>query len=163
MEDSNLLMLLTTLSIAIAAPDVDQYFWSKVTSRDRWDHSISRTWDDQHWLELLHEESSILVLCGQLALTVQHHDTCLRATILVEKWVALIVWDLPTPDSYRSVADQFGVRKLIVGKVLIEISEAIRHMIYPKVVGIKNIPDFSWCLSLLFEMHVIRCDGNRHS
>ncbi|XP_074975976.1 uncharacterized protein LOC142069261 isoform X2 [Caretta caretta] len=39
----------------------------------------------------------------------------MRATLPVEKRVAIALWKLATPDCYRLVANQFGVGKSTVG------------------------------------------------
>lgn len=60
----------------------------------------------------------------------------MKPPLLVQKQVAVAIWKLATPGCYTSVANQFGV-----GKVVGEVSQSIRHVVYPKVASIKDIPE----------------------
>lgn len=79
-------------------------------------------WDDQAWLQNFRmRKSTFLELCNWLAPTLQQ-DTHLHHAIPLEKRVAIALWKLATPDSYRSVGQQFGVGRSTVGAVLMEVS-----------------------------------------
>ncbi|XP_039337474.1 protein ANTAGONIST OF LIKE HETEROCHROMATIN PROTEIN 1-like [Mauremys reevesii] len=140
-RDSQWQMLLSIIGITADVPCVDRRFWCRVTSTDWWDHIVMQTWDDQHWVQYFHmKKATFLELCEQLTPILQRKETYMRSPLPVQKRVAITVWKLATPDCYRSVAKQFGVGKSTVGKVVAEVTEAIRRVIYPKVAGIKDIP-----------------------
>lgn len=96
-------------------------------------------------------QQTFLEVCDQLAPTLQHQNNYIREAIPVQKLVATAIWKLATPDSYRSLSNQFGVGKSAGWVVVAEICEVIGTVMYPKVMGITNVPEIIW----LFE--------NRHS
>ncbi|KAG6928496.1 hypothetical protein G0U57_007993, partial [Chelydra serpentina] len=48
-------------------------------------------------------------------------------------------WKLATPDSYRSVANQFGVGKSTVGVAVMQVANAIVELLLSKVVTLGNV------------------------
>ncbi|XP_075779239.1 uncharacterized protein LOC142827521 [Pelodiscus sinensis] len=78
-------------------------------------------------------------LCTWLAPALQHQDTHLRPAIPLEKRVAIVLWKLATPDSYRSVGHQFGVGKSTVGAVLMEVVTAINAELLHRTVRLGDL------------------------
>nr|XP_048681303.1 uncharacterized protein LOC125624539 [Caretta caretta] len=88
-----------------------------------------QVWDDKQRLQNFRmRKATFMGLCGELAPTLWRKDTRLRAALMVEKRMAVAVWKLATPDSYRSVANQFGVGKSSVGIMLMQVCRAINHI-----------------------------------
>ncbi|XP_074839416.1 uncharacterized protein LOC142006825 [Carettochelys insculpta] len=87
----------------------------------------------------------------------------MRRALSVEKWVGIAVWKLATPDSYRSVGQQFGVGKATVGAVLMEVVRTINAMLLHRLVRLGD-PDaaiagfatlgFPNCLGALDGTHI---------
>ncbi|CAM5120550.1 unnamed protein product [Eretmochelys imbricata] len=101
-----------------------------------------QTWDDLQGVQNFHmKKATFLELCEQLAPTLQHKDTLMRPPLPIQKQVVIAIWKLATPDCYRSVANQFGFGQLTVSKVVASETPAIRHVVYPKMAGIKDIPE----------------------
>ncbi|XP_050801910.1 uncharacterized protein LOC127047550 [Gopherus flavomarginatus] len=63
----------------------------------------------------------------------------MRAALTVEKQVAIALWKLATPDSYRSVGNQFGVGKSTVGAAVMQVAKAIIKLLLRKVVTLGNV------------------------
>ncbi|XP_074838161.1 uncharacterized protein LOC142004404 [Carettochelys insculpta] len=64
----------------------------------------------------------------------------MRRALTVQKQVGIAVWKLATPDSYRSVGQQFGVGKATVGAVFMEVVRAINAMLLHRLVRLGD-PD----------------------
>ncbi|XP_074860682.1 autoimmune regulator [Carettochelys insculpta] len=64
----------------------------------------------------------------------------MRRALTVQKRVGIAVWKLATPDSYRSVGQQFGVGKATVGAVFMEVVRAINAMLLHRLVRLGD-PD----------------------
>ncbi|KAM9132648.1 uncharacterized protein ACDP82_008740 [Pangshura tecta] len=86
-------------------------------------------------------KATFMGLCEELAPTLQHKDTRLRAALMVEKQVAIAVWKLATPDSYQSVTNQFGVGKSTVGIVFMKVCRATNHILLRRTVTLGNMHD----------------------
>ena len=83
-------------------------------------------WDDQEWLRNFRmRKTTFQELCTWLAPALQRQDTHLRPAIPLEKRVAIALWKLATPDSYRSMGHQFGVGRSAVGYILMEVSHCL--------------------------------------
>ncbi|XP_053863005.1 uncharacterized protein LOC128825021 [Malaclemys terrapin pileata] len=80
-------------------------------------------------------------LCEELAPTLRRKDTRLRAALPVEKRVAIAIWKLAIPDSYRSVANQFGVGRSTVGIVLMQVCTAINRILLRRTVTLGNMQE----------------------
>uniref|UniRef100_A0A8C0QIQ0 DDE Tnp4 domain-containing protein n=1 Tax=Chelonoidis abingdonii TaxID=106734 RepID=A0A8C0QIQ0_CHEAB len=94
------------------------------------------------WLQNFRmRKATFLGLCAELAPTLRRTDTRLRAALSVEKRVAIAVWKLATPDSYRSVANQFGVGKSTVGIVVMQVCTAINRILFRRTVTLGNVQD----------------------
>ncbi|XP_074850065.1 uncharacterized protein LOC142012915 [Carettochelys insculpta] len=83
---------------------------------------------------------TFMELCQWLTPALRHQDTAMRRALPVEKRVGIAVWKLATPDSYRSVGQQFGVGKATVGAVLMEVVRAINVMLLHRLVRLGD-PD----------------------
>ncbi|KAG6930602.1 hypothetical protein G0U57_003483, partial [Chelydra serpentina] len=55
------------------------------------------------------------------------------------KRVAIALWKLATPDSYRSVANQFGVGKSTMGVAVMQVAHAIVDLLLSKVVTLGDV------------------------
>ncbi|CAM4688667.1 unnamed protein product [Lepidochelys kempii] len=95
---------------------VERRFWARETSTDWWDLIVLRVWDDSQWLQNFRmHKGTFMELCDLLSSALKRMNTKMRAALTVEKQVAIALWKLATPDSYRSVGNQFGVGKSTVG------------------------------------------------
>ncbi|CAM5146023.1 unnamed protein product [Eretmochelys imbricata] len=65
-------------------------------------------------------------------------NTKMRAVLTVHKQVAIALWKLTTPASYRSVRNQFGVGKSTVGAAVMQAGNAITELL-SKVVTLGNV------------------------
>ncbi|XP_074873113.1 uncharacterized protein LOC142024790 isoform X3 [Carettochelys insculpta] len=95
--------------------------WSYPTSTDWWERLVLGEWDDDRWLRnFWMSRQTFLELCQWLTPALRNQDNAMRRALSVEKRIGITVWKLATPDSYRSVGQQFGVGKATVGAVLME-------------------------------------------
>ncbi|XP_050813866.1 uncharacterized protein LOC127053340 isoform X2 [Gopherus flavomarginatus] len=121
---------------------VERCFGAQETSTEWWDHIVLQVWDDKQWLQNFWMRKATFVgLCEELTPTLQHKDTRLRAALTVEMWVAIAVWKLTTPDSYQSVANQFGVGKSTIGIVLMQVCRATNRILLRRTVTLGNMYD----------------------
>ncbi|KAG6934211.1 hypothetical protein G0U57_017617, partial [Chelydra serpentina] len=105
---------------------VEWRFWARETSTDWWDRIVLQVWDESQWLRNFRtRKGTFLELCDLLSPALKHQDTRMRAALTVQKRVAIALWKLATPDSYRSVANQFGVGKSTVGVAVMQVANAI--------------------------------------
>ncbi|CAM5134457.1 unnamed protein product [Eretmochelys imbricata] len=86
-------------------------------------------------------EATFMGRCAELACTLQRKDTRLRAAPLVEKQVAIAIWKLATPNSYRLVTNQLGVGKWTVGIMLMQVCRAINRILFRRTVTLGNVHD----------------------
>ncbi|CAM5160762.1 unnamed protein product, partial [Natator depressus] len=121
---------------------LERHFWAQETSTERWDHIVTQVWGDEQWLQnFWMRKATFTGLCAELAPTMWRKDTRLRAALPVEKQVAIAIWKLATPDSYRSVANQFGVAKSTVGVVLMQVCRAINRILLRRTMTLGNVGD----------------------
>ncbi|CAM4597929.1 unnamed protein product [Lepidochelys olivacea] len=121
---------------------MERHFWAWETSTEWWDHIVMQVWDDELWLQnFCMRKASFMGLCTKLGPTLRHKDTRLRAALMVEKQVAIAIWKLATPDSYRSVTIQFGVGKSTIGIVLMQVCRAINRILIRRAVTLGNVHD----------------------
>ncbi|CAM5139751.1 unnamed protein product [Eretmochelys imbricata] len=78
-------------------------------------------------------------LCDLLSPALKHRNTRMRAALKAEKQVAIALWKLAKPDSYRSVGNQFGVGKSAVGAAVIQVDNAITELLLSRVVTLGNV------------------------
>ncbi|CAM5106179.1 unnamed protein product [Eretmochelys imbricata] len=114
---------------------VECCFWARETSTEWWDHIVMQVWDDEQWLQ------NFQMRKATFAHTLRRKDTRLRAALTVEKWVAIAIWKLATPDSYRLVANQFGVGKSTVGIVLMQVCRDINCILLRRNMTPDNVHD----------------------
>ncbi|KAM7181031.1 uncharacterized protein RBU57_018045 [Macrochelys suwanniensis] len=99
-------------------------------------------WDDEQWLQNFRmRKATFMGLCDELAPALWRKDTRMGAALSLEKCVAIALWKLATLDYYRSVANQFGMGKLTVGLVLMEVCRAINCILLRKTVTLSNVHD----------------------
>ncbi|KAH1187045.1 hypothetical protein KIL84_019794 [Mauremys mutica] len=78
-------------------------------------------------------------LCDLLSPALKHKNTKMRAALTVHKQVAIALWKLATPDSYRSVGNQFRMGKSTVGAAVIQVANAIKELLLSRVVTLRNV------------------------
>ncbi|CAM5148172.1 unnamed protein product [Eretmochelys imbricata] len=121
---------------------VERSFWAWETSTELWDHIVMQVWNDEQCLQNFQmRKATFMGLCEELGPTLWHKDTRLRDALMVEKQVAIAIWKLATPDSYRSVANQFGVGKSTTGIVLMQVCRAISRILLRRTVTLDNAHD----------------------
>ncbi|XP_053876904.1 uncharacterized protein LOC128833047 [Malaclemys terrapin pileata] len=121
---------------------VERRFWVRETSTEWWDHIVMEVWDDEQWLQNFRmRKATFMGLCEELDPTLWRKDTRLRAALPVEKQVAIAIWKLATPDSYRSVANQFGVGKSTVEIVLMQACKTINRILLRRTVTLGNMQE----------------------
>ncbi|CAM4719089.1 unnamed protein product [Lepidochelys kempii] len=116
---------------------VERRFWNRETSTDWWDRII---WDDSQRLQNFRmRKGTFMELCDLLSPALKRMNTKMRAALTVEKQVAIALWKLATPDSYRSVGNQFGVGKSTVGAAVMQVAHAIKDLLISRVVTLGNV------------------------
>ncbi|CAM5147600.1 unnamed protein product [Eretmochelys imbricata] len=115
-------------------------FWAWETSTEWWDRILLQVWDDSQWLRnfCMHKGTS-MEFCDLLSPALKCRNTKMRAALTVHKRVAIALWKLATPDSYRSVGNQFGVGKSTVGAAVMQVANAIIELLLSKVVTLGNV------------------------
>ncbi|CAM4559028.1 unnamed protein product [Lepidochelys olivacea] len=114
---------------------VECRFWAQETSTDWWDHIVLQVWDDSQWLRNFRmRKGTFMELCDLLSPALKRKNTKMRAPLTVEKQVAIALWKLASPDSYRSVGNQFGVGKSTVGAAVMQVANAIKNPLISRVV-----------------------------
>ncbi|XP_048684681.1 uncharacterized protein LOC125626039 [Caretta caretta] len=119
---------------------VERRFWARETSTDWWDCMVLQVWDDSQWLQNCGMcRATSMELCDLLSPALKCKDTKMRAALTVEKRVAIALWKLATPDSYRSFGNQFGVGKSTVGAAVLQVANAIIDQLLSRVVTLGNV------------------------
>nr|XP_048722580.1 lebercilin-like protein isoform X1 [Caretta caretta] len=119
---------------------VERRFWARETSTDWWDCIALQVWDDSQWLRnFCMRRGTFMELCDLLSPALKRMNTKMRAALTVEKRVAIAPWKLATPDSYRSVGNQFGVGKSTVGAAVMQVAHAIKDLLISRVVTLGNV------------------------
>nr|XP_048702087.1 uncharacterized protein LOC125634833 [Caretta caretta] len=119
---------------------VERRFWARETSTDWWDRIVLQVWDDSQWLRNFRmRKGTFMELCDLLSPALRRMNTKMRAALTVEKRVAIALWKLATPDSYRSVGNQFGVGKSTVGAAVMQVAHAIKDLLISRVVTLGNV------------------------
>ncbi|XP_050818238.1 uncharacterized protein LOC127055383 [Gopherus flavomarginatus] len=151
-RDNKLLVAVTDM-----LSTVERHLWARETSTEWWDHIILQVWDDKQWLQNFRmRKATFMGLCAELAPTLRHKDTRLRSALSVEKRVAIAIWKMATPDSYRSVVNQFGVGKSTVGIALMQVCRAINCILLRRIVTLGNMQDI---LDGFAQMGFSNCGG----
>ncbi|CAM4576497.1 unnamed protein product [Caretta caretta] len=119
---------------------VEHLFWARETSTDWWDRIVLQVWDNSQWLRnFLMHKGTFMELCDLLSPALRRKNTKMRAALTVEKRVAIALWKLAMPDSYRSVGNQFGVGKSTVGAAVMQVAHAIKDLLISRVVTLGNV------------------------
>ncbi|CAM5140201.1 unnamed protein product [Natator depressus] len=84
-------------------------------------------------------KGTFMELCNWLSPALKRKNTKMRAALTVEKQVAIALWKLATPDSYRSVGNQFGVGKSTLGAAVIQVANEITELLLSRVVTLGNV------------------------
>ncbi|XP_048366488.1 uncharacterized protein LOC125440671 [Sphaerodactylus townsendi] len=142
----------------------DRTVWSKTRRTDWWDKLLAGQPDEGAWVRHFRmSREAVLELVEELRPVLQREDTNMRAAIPVDKRVALTLWKLATSDSYRSVANQFGVGVSTASVIVMEVCEAIHDVLLRQVVqlgdaravveGFERV-GFPNCLGVVDETHI---------
>ncbi|CAM5177683.1 unnamed protein product [Eretmochelys imbricata] len=119
---------------------VERRFWAQETSTDWWDRIVLQVWDDSRWLRNFRmHKGTFMELRDLLSPALKHKNTKVRAALIVEKQVVIALWKLATPDSYRSIGNQFGVGKSTVGAAVIQVANTITELLLSRVVTLGNV------------------------
>uniref|UniRef100_A0A8C3HBD3 DDE Tnp4 domain-containing protein n=1 Tax=Chrysemys picta bellii TaxID=8478 RepID=A0A8C3HBD3_CHRPI len=119
---------------------MERRLWARETSTDWWDRIVLQVWDDSQWLRnFCMRKGTFMELCDLLSPAPERQNTKMRAALTVEKRVAIALWKLATPDSYRSVGNQFGVGKSTVGAAVMQVAKAITQVLLRKLVTLGNV------------------------
>uniref|UniRef100_A0A674I6D5 Putative nuclease HARBI1 n=1 Tax=Terrapene triunguis TaxID=2587831 RepID=A0A674I6D5_9SAUR len=119
---------------------MERRFWARETSTDWWDRIVLQVWDDSQWLRNFRmRKGTFMELCDLLSPALKRQNTRMRAALTVEKRVAIALWKLATPDSYRSVGNQFGVGKSTVGAAVMQVAKAITEVLLHKLVTLGDV------------------------
>ncbi|XP_075771799.1 uncharacterized protein LOC142823914 [Pelodiscus sinensis] len=120
---------------------VRRRIWRLDTNSDWWDRIVLERWEDRQWTQNFRmRRDTFLELCEWLAPALRRRDTRMRPAIPLQKRVVIALWKLSTPDSYRSVGNQFGVGRSTVGAVLMQVVKAINRVLLRRVVRLAD-PD----------------------
>ncbi|CAM4537432.1 unnamed protein product [Lepidochelys kempii] len=84
-------------------------------------------------------KGTFMELCDLLSPALKRRNTKMRAALTVHKRVAIALWKLAMPDSYRSVRNQFGVSKSTVGAAVIQVANAIIELLLSRLVTLGNV------------------------
>ncbi|CAM5115742.1 unnamed protein product [Eretmochelys imbricata] len=84
-------------------------------------------------------KGTFMELCDLLSPALRCKNTKMRAAPTAEKQVAIALWKLATPDSYRSVGNQFGVGKSTVRAAVIQVANTIKDLLISRVVTLGNV------------------------
>ncbi|CAM5093289.1 unnamed protein product [Eretmochelys imbricata] len=84
-------------------------------------------------------KSTFMEICDLLSPALKCKNTKMRAALTVHKQVAIALWKLATPDSYRSVGNQSGVGKSTVGGTVIQVANTITELLLSRVVTLGNV------------------------
>ncbi|CAM5150405.1 unnamed protein product [Natator depressus] len=119
---------------------VECRFWARETSTDWWDRIVLQVWDDSQWLQNFRmRKGTFMELCDLLSPALKCMNLKMRAALTVGKQVAIALWKLAMPNSYRSVGNQFGVGKSTVGAALMQVANAIKDLLISRVVTLGNV------------------------
>ncbi|XP_075780097.1 uncharacterized protein LOC142827852 [Pelodiscus sinensis] len=114
--------------------------WRLDTNSDWWDRIVLERWGDQQWTQNFRmKRDTFLELCEWLAPALCRKDTRMRPAIPLQKRVAIALWKLSMPDSYRSVGSQFSVGRSTIGAVLMQVVKAINRVLLRRVVRLADL------------------------
>ncbi|XP_028569510.2 uncharacterized protein LOC114588406 isoform X2 [Podarcis muralis] len=142
---------------------MERAFWVQPGRSEWWEKVVLPHWDDQLWQENFRmSRRTFMELCDRLRPVLERQTTNMRAPITVEKQLAIAVWKLATPDSYRSVAECFGVGRSTVSRIVMEVCQAL-YDVYHHVVHLAGAQEvmegfaakgFPHCIGVLDATHI---------
>ncbi|XP_044307839.1 protein ANTAGONIST OF LIKE HETEROCHROMATIN PROTEIN 1-like isoform X1 [Varanus komodoensis] len=142
---------------------MERAFWVQPGRSEWWEKVVLPHWDDPLWRENFRmSRQTFMELCDMLRPVLERQTTNMRAPITVEKQLAIAVWKLATPDSYRSVAECFGVGRSTVSRIVIEVCQAL-YDVYHHVVHLTSpqgamngfaAKGFPHCIGAIDAMHI---------
>nr|XP_060615329.1 uncharacterized protein LOC132765152 [Anolis sagrei ordinatus] len=105
---------------------MERAFWVQPGRSEWWEKVVLPHWGDPLWQENFRmSRRTFMELCDMLRPVLERQTTNMRAPITVEKQLAIAIWKLATPDSYRSVAECFGVGRSTVSRIVMEVCQAL--------------------------------------
>ncbi|KAJ7317228.1 hypothetical protein JRQ81_003390 [Phrynocephalus forsythii] len=117
---------------------MERAFWVQPGRSEWWEKVVLPHWDDPRWQENFRmSRRTFMELCDRLRPVLERQTTNMRAPITVEKQVAITIWKLATPESYRSVAECFGVGRSTVSRIVMEVCQAL-YDVYHQVVHLSR-------------------------
>ncbi|CAM4369389.1 unnamed protein product [Caretta caretta] len=84
-------------------------------------------------------KGTFMEFCDLLSPGLKRKNSKMRAALTVHKQVAIALWKLATPDSYRSVGNQFGEGKSTVGAAVMQVAYAIIELLLSREVTLGNV------------------------
>lgn len=142
---------------------MERAFWVQPGRSEWWEKVVLPHWDDTLWQENFRmSRQTFMELCDMLRPVLERQTTNMRAPISVEKQLAIAIWKLATPDSYRSVAECFGVGRSTVSRIVMEVCQAL-YDVYHHVVQLSRpqevmkgfaLKGFPHCLGAIDATHI---------
>lgn len=142
---------------------MERAFWVQPGRSEWWEKVVLPHWDDPLWQENFRmSRQTFMELCHMLRPVLERQTTNMRAPITVEKQLAIAIWKLATPDSYRSVAECFGVGRSTVSRIVMEVCQAL-YDVYHHVVHLTNTQEvikgfagkgFPHCIGAIDATHI---------
>ena len=100
-----------------------------------WDHFVAGVVVEEEWKENSRtSKTSFLHLCGKLRGCIQREETVMRASIDVERQVAMTLYYLSNERRLRKTANTFGVSRATVSIVTRRITRAIATFLGPNYI-----------------------------
>ncbi|XP_062516381.1 uncharacterized protein LOC134191776 [Corticium candelabrum] len=119
---------LALLLVLVNSASPERQIWSYPRSSDWWDFVVQRTFSARDWKENFRMcRETFLYLCEKLRHEIEPEVTHLRASICIEKRVAVTVWYLATNVEYRTISHLFGIGRSTVCSIVHSTCRAIVH------------------------------------
>ena len=100
-----------------------------------WEETVSQWNDDLLWLENVRiSRQSFLYICGELNDIMKRKDKRFRKAIIVERRIAICLWNLAAGEDFRSLGWGFDVGKSTVCQVVNEVCQAIVDVLLPGII-----------------------------
>ncbi|XP_048345295.1 protein ANTAGONIST OF LIKE HETEROCHROMATIN PROTEIN 1-like [Sphaerodactylus townsendi] len=120
---------------ALACTPIPHRYWVYPRSHDWWETVALAVWGDEQWLyNFRMSRQTFMDLVEDLRGHLQRQTTTMRQPLSVEKRVAIALWYLASPNTYRKVREQFGVGASTVAEIVVEVCLAIEAQLYRKTV-----------------------------
>ena len=115
---------------------VERTIWQKKRTSAWFDLACS-TYSDNEWYKNFRiSRNTFQFLVDELRTDIVRQDTVMRKAIEVKKKVALFLYFLASTDSYRSLANLFGVSRAFICVCIREVADAILRKLKPKYLTI---------------------------